>query len=84
MVFLSANVISSQPANGTGDGNTQPDIVVRAIDQEDGVIDLLLRSERAGKGQGRTYTITVVATDEAGNQSAAQVLVVAPHDKSKK
>jgi hypothetical protein len=39
-----------------------------------------LRAERAGNDGDRTYTITVTATDPAGNETTASVNVVVPHD----
>ncbi len=38
-----------------------------------------LRAERKGNGTGRIYTITITATDAAGNKSSKQVLVKVPH-----
>ncbi|WP_226642998.1 DUF4350 domain-containing protein [Mesobacillus subterraneus] len=37
--------------------------------------DFALRSERSGKGNGRIYTITYLATDKAGNTTEAQATV---------
>jgi uncharacterized protein YdeI (BOF family)/predicted acetyltransferase len=37
--------------------------------------DFALRSERNGKGDGRIYTITYLATDQAGNKTEAQATV---------
>lgn len=81
-VTLTASVSSSEPPDSDGDGNTIPDYTTPVIDQSTGEITLQLRSERKGQGTGRTYTITV--TDDSGNQSVADVVVVAPHDKGKK
>ncbi len=41
---------------------------------------IFLRSERAGKGNGRIYTITYQATDCAGNISTTSATVTVPHD----
>jgi hypothetical protein len=41
-----------------------------------GDLTLDLRAERSGTGSGRTYTITVVATDSAGNASAPKTVTV--------
>ena len=54
-----------------------------AADLADALESLLLRAERAGNGSGRTYRITVVATDAAGNETKAVADVVVPHDKGK-
>jgi hypothetical protein len=43
-----------------------------------------VRAERDGKGDGRTYTITVTATDAAGNSTTGTVEVFVPHDNGKK
>jgi Leucine-rich repeat (LRR) protein len=43
-----------------------------------------LRAERSGRGEGRTYVITIMATDASGNKGSQSVNVVVPHDRSKK
>jgi hypothetical protein len=43
-----------------------------------------LRAERSGGGSGRIYTVTVEATDEAGNTTTATTEVTVPHSKGKK
>jgi hypothetical protein len=83
-ITLSVTVVSSESADTDGDGNTIPDYYIDSIDNETGIIELRLRSERSGKGDGRTYTITVKATDDSGNSSEAVVTIRAPHDKRKK
>jgi hypothetical protein len=42
---------------------------------------VFLRSERAGKGDGRVYTLTYMATDCAGNTTTESVTVTVPHDR---
>ena len=66
------NVISSEPDNGRGDGNTVGDIVIT------GPLSVNLRAERSGRGNGRTYTITVEARDAAGNTSVRTCTVFVP------
>ncbi len=83
-IDLDVAVASSEPADATGDGSTIPDYYVDSVDDATGIIALRLRSERAGTGNGRTYTITVTASDAAGNQSVATVAIFAPHDRRKK
>jgi hypothetical protein len=62
-------VTSNEPENGTGDGDIAPDWKIT------GPLTLELRAERAGKGDGRIYTITVEVRDQAGNASEASVQV---------
>jgi formylglycine-generating enzyme required for sulfatase activity len=83
-IVLDVNVTSSELPDTDGDGNTIPDYYIDSVDNETGIIELRLRSERSGKGDGRTYTITITATDESANQSVAVVEIIAPHDKRKK
>lgn len=71
---VQVSVSSNQPLNGTGDGNTSTDWVVVNNNK------VSLRAERAGDGGDRIYTITVKATDSAGNNSSQSVNVVVPHD----
>ena len=49
-----------------------------------GLIRLNLRSERAGQGDGRVYTVTITVTDAAGNGSTCEVEIQVPHDQQKK
>ena len=42
-----------------------------------------VRAERDGSGDGRTYTISFVASDGKGGESSDSVAVVVPHDKGK-
>ncbi len=44
---------------------------------------IYLRAERAGKGEGRTYTLTFEASDASGNHRTAQAVVAVPHDMSR-
>ncbi|QNA43133.1 CHRD domain-containing protein [Lacibacter sediminis] len=72
------SVISNEPVNGVGDGNTSPDweIINNHI--------VKLRAERSGTGTGRVYTITMRCTDLAGNTSEETTTVTVPHDMSVK
>ena len=54
------------------------------IDAANGTVDLQLRAERSGKGDGRTYTILLTAKDDAGNETSTTVEVIAPHSRGKK
>jgi len=50
------------------------------IDQMTGTITLQLRAECFPKGTGQQYTVTIVATDESGNESAANVKILVPRN----
>jgi hypothetical protein len=75
------SVTSDEPddANGNGDGNTVNDIQDAAIGTYD--LGLSLRCERAGSGDGRTYTICYKATDNDGNFTIACATFEVPHDQ---
>ena len=72
------SVTSSEPDNGLGDGDTANDISIT------GAMTVNLRAERSGKGNGRTYTITVEAKDVSGNVTTKTVTVSVPKDQSGK
>jgi hypothetical protein len=80
-ILLTATVASSEDAAKDGSGHTIPDFTTPVIDPVNGTISLQLRAERSGRGPGRTYTITITATDLAGNHSTTTVKVIAPHDR---
>ncbi|MBI4419299.1 MAG: hypothetical protein HY560_00595 [Gemmatimonadetes bacterium] len=63
---LDVTVSSNEPEDGTGDGNTSPDWQITPT--QDGV-QVWVRAERSGSGNGRRYTITATATDHAGNRA---------------
>lgn len=69
-------VSSDEPVNDTGDGNTEPDIVV--VDSE----TVSLRSERRGGSNGRVYTIDFEVEDGSGNVTESTCLVTVVHDQS--
>ena len=71
-VYIS-HATSDEPENGPGDGNTYNDIVI-----EDDCLGIKLRKERKGNGNGRVYTIHIVAEDEAGNTTTAEAYVHVP------
>jgi hypothetical protein len=54
------------------DGDNTDDIQV--IDGK-----LYLRAERLGSNDGRIYTVTIKATDEAGNEQTTAATVKVPH-----
>jgi len=71
-----AGVSSSEPddAPGGGDGHTTGDVRF-------GFDGFCVRSERAGSGDGRIYTVMVEVEDIAGNTSVAEVTIRVPHDQ---
>jgi len=69
------HVTSDETENGNGDGNTLNDIVIASDCRS-----VQLRSERAGGGNGRVYTITFKVTDTHGNTTTATATVVVPHN----
>ena len=73
VTFLSAS--SDEPVNAKGDGNTEPDIILECDRVQ-------LRSERQGGSNGRVYTLGWKATDDSGNETEGECVVVVPHDQS--
>lgn len=71
------SVTSNEPDNGQGDGDTSNDIVT--ID----TYHFQLRAERAGNGNGRTYTLTYEAIDACGNTTTVTTTVSVPKSKGK-
>jgi hypothetical protein len=69
------SVVSNEPDEDIGDGNTVDDILLGSDDSS-----FRLRSERQGPGTGRVYTASYSATDASGNFASDSVLVVVPHD----
>jgi uncharacterized protein len=62
-------VAGDEPVDGVGDGHTATDWQI--LDAH----AVLVRSERAGQGDGRVYTITVSCTDASGNTASASATV---------
>lgn len=71
-VSTTLSVTSNEPVTGGLYGNLAPDWVV--VDAH----HVKLRAERGVLGSGRLYTITITATDTAGNSSTQQVNVSVP------
>jgi hypothetical protein len=71
------SVASNEPTSGLGDGDQSPDWQIT------GALDVQLRAERSGNGNGRTYTITVQCSDSSGNTATKAVQVRVPHDQGK-
>ena len=68
------SVVSNEPVDGLGDGDTAPDWEVT------GDLTLNIRAERAAQGVGRLYTITIACSDSAGNVSTKTVNVNVPRN----
>ena len=97
---LTITVRSDEPDDaGSGDGMTTGDVdgqdgYTAPVDilgrlSWDGELGayvgtIQLRAERAGSGDGRNYTIDVMAFDSQGNFTTTSCCVVVPHDKGKK
>ncbi len=62
------SISSSEPVNGSGDGNTSPDWNIT------GPLTADIRAERAG-GTDRVYTLTIQTTDFSGNSAFGTVTV---------
>lgn len=69
--MLLSSVVSCEPDNGTGDGDTANDIQEADVDTEDRM--LLLRAECSG----RTYA----ATYATGAATSGVVEILVPHDQ---
>jgi hypothetical protein len=80
-VSLSATVSGNELEDGLSDGDMSPDWTVPVIDQSNGIISFHIRAERSDFGDGRIYTITIMATDGSGNTSSADVEIIVPQDK---
>ncbi|MEC1414926.1 Ig-like domain repeat protein [Bacillus safensis] len=78
--FELVSIISNQPDNTKGDGNTTQDIQGSEFGTSD--TDFLLRAERSGSGD-RIYTVTYKAMDNAGNSVAISKDIMVKHDNSK-
>lgn len=69
--------ISGNEGEGGGSGHTSPDWIVLDAHHVD------LRAERAGKGDGRVYTVTISCQDKSGLISTASTTVTVAHDQGK-
>ena len=69
-------VTQDEPLNGLGDGDTSPDAKPAVS-----LAQVWLRSERAGGGDGRVYTIAFTATDGRGGTTTGTVKVGVPHNQ---
>jgi hypothetical protein len=74
------SITSDEPDDGLGDGDTADDIQGEAIGTND--LSFLLRSERGGGGDGRTYTVCYEAEDASGNVGTGCATVKVTHDQA--
>ncbi len=74
--FVLASVTSSQPDQGTGDGDTPGDI--QGFDLGTADTNGQLRAERSG-GSSRVYTLTYTGQDQAGNTATGSATVQVPN-----
>ena len=79
--WVLTDIKSNEPEDGKGDGNHKPDIAGADYGTPD--TQFQLRSERSGMKDGRVYTITYKAVDQAGNETIVSVTAEVPHDMSK-
>lgn len=70
-------VTQDEPVDGLGDGDTGPDGALKGE-------RVLLRAERAGKGNGRVYHIDFSADDGHGGECRGSVEVSVPHSKGQR
>jgi len=70
------DVTSSEPDDGSADGRSTGDIVMRGATGSGA--DLLLRAERRGNGPGRVYRVRFLVEDDAGHARDATVEIVVP------
>jgi hypothetical protein len=78
------SVVSDEPdMEGTFDPGYDTDVLSGHKGGDIQILDgrVFLRAERAGKGDGRVYTLTYMATDCAGNTTTESVTVTVPHDR---
>ena len=68
------SITQDEPVDAVGDGSTCPD--AGGV----GTPTAMLRAERAGDGDGRTYEIVFTANDGRGGTATGTVRVCVPHD----
>jgi len=73
------SIVSNEPDNATGDGNTSDDIQEAEYGTRD--VKFKLRAERRGPGNGRVYTVTYKATDGSGNATVRTAIVTVAHNQ---
>lgn len=79
---VDVTVSSNEASNGRGDGNTDSDYEI--VTNSDGSVDVYVRAERSGKGNGRTYSITMSSSDNAGNTASESLEVSVAKSQGRK
>jgi hypothetical protein len=74
-------VMSNESDDGRGDGHTFDDIAGAELGTPD--TSILLRAERSGRKDGRTYTIVYEASDASDNTVETMVFILVPHNRGK-
>ncbi|MDR6550431.1 Ig-like domain-containing protein [Paenibacillus qinlingensis] len=74
---IAAITLTSITSNETDAGDVD---IIANIGSTD--VTFQLRAERNGNGNGRIYTVTYTAVDQAGHQTSASATVSIPHDQS--
>ncbi len=77
--FVLTSITSSEPDEGSGDGDRPHDIA--GFTAGTASTGGLLRAERSGGGAGRVYTFTYTGLDRAGNTATCRAAVSVPHDR---
>ena len=77
--FVLTSIVSNEPDDGLGDGDTANDIQGADFGTPDTTFEL--RAERRGVAPGRVYTITYTGSDSSGNTAQTQVQVTVPHSR---
>jgi YD repeat-containing protein len=75
-------VTQDEAVGAKGSGNTCPDALLVDTDGDGEPDAAAVRCERAGKGNGRVYTIHFTARQPAGGECTGSVEFCVPHDRS--
>jgi hypothetical protein len=77
------SVTANEPVLGPGSGNTTPDWIISDSRPKTSpaTLGVQLRSERAGGGTGRVYSINVSCSDASGNTASGLTTVTVAHDQ---
>jgi hypothetical protein len=73
------SIVSNEPDNGLGDGDTENDIQGAVLGTDDR--EFFVRAERSGTGTGRVYMVTYEARDASGNSTVKTATVSVPHSR---